>query len=77
MTGQVVRFTVRQVASVAEIDNGHNTFRVEGALDEAPPNLRPGMEGVAKVAVGRRSYAAVWTRSLVDWVRMGAWTWMP
>ena len=77
MTGQVVRFTVRQVASVAEIDNGHNTFRVEGALDGAPPNLRPGMEGVAKVAVGRRSYAAVWTRSLVDWVRMGAWTWMP
>ena len=77
MTGQAVRFTVKQVASVAEIDNGHNTFRVEGALDTALPNLRPGMEGVAKVSVGHRSYAGVWTRGLLDWARMEAWSWLP
>ena len=77
MTGQTVRFTVKQVASVAEIDNGHNTFRVEGALDDALPNLRPGMEGVAKVGVGHRSYAGVWSRGLVDWLRMEAWSWLP
>ena len=77
MTGQAVRFTVRQVASVAEVEGGHTMFRVEGALDTALPNLKPGMEGVAKVSVGRRSYAGVWTRGLVDWLRMQAWTWMP
>ena len=77
MTDETVPFTVRQVASVAESESGHNTFRVEGALDTAPANLRPGMEGVAKIAVGSRSYAAVWTRSLIDWVRMQAWSWSP
>ncbi len=77
MTGQAVQFTVKQVASVAEIEDAHNTFRVEGALDTAPPNLRPGMEGVAKVSIGRRSYAAVWSRGLRDWLRMEAWSWLP
>ncbi len=41
------------------------------------PALRPGMEGVGKVEVDRRSYAAVWTRGLVDWLRMLLWTWLP
>ena len=77
MTGQAVPFTVRGVASVAEVDGGHNSFRVEGALDTAPAGLRPGMEGVGKVEVDRRSIAAVWTRGLVDWLRMEAWSWLP
>jgi hypothetical protein len=50
---------------------------VEGALDQALPNLRPGMEGVAKVTVGQRSYAMVWSRGLLDWVRMQAWSLLP
>jgi hypothetical protein len=35
--------------------------------------MRPGMEGLAKVDVGKRSYAWIWTRTLVNWVRMQLW----
>lgn len=77
MTGGAVPFTVRRVTSVAEADGGHNTFRVEGAVDGAHATLRPGMDGVGKIVVGERSMAAVWTRSLVDWVRMTVWAWTP
>ena len=77
MTGDSVPFTVQRVTSVAEPDAGHNTFRVEGTLDGAPLNLRPGMEGIGKIDVTEHSFAWVWTRGLVDWVRMLAWTWTP
>ena len=77
LTGSLLPFTVRGVSAVAEIDAGRNTFRAEGTLDGAPAGLRPGMEGVGKVDLGRRSYASVWTRGLLDWVRMQLWTWLP
>lgn len=35
--------------------------------------LRPGMEGVAKIEVGRKPYAWLWTRDMVRWVRMKLW----
>jgi hypothetical protein len=35
------------------------------------------MEGVAKLSVEDRSLVWIWTRSLVDWVRMSLWTWLP
>ena len=77
MTGDSVNFTIQRVTSVAETDSGHNTFRVEGVLDGQTANLRPGMEGIGKIEVGRHSYAWVWTRSLVDWARMLIWSWTP
>ena len=77
MTGESVPFTVTHVTSVAETDAGRNTFRVEGMLDRAPPSLRPGMEGIGKIAIEDRSYAWVWTRGLMDWLRMMAWSWTP
>ena len=78
LSGGTLQFVVDHITSVAETDAGHNTFRVEGTLATAmQANLRPGMEGVAKVEVGQHSIAWVWTRSLVDWVRMLLWTWTP
>ncbi len=77
MTGAAVPFTVQRVTSVAEADAGHNTFRIEGALSGAPASLRPGMEGVGKITVGRASYAWIWTRGIADWFRMLLWSWTP
>jgi Barrel-sandwich domain of CusB or HlyD membrane-fusion len=77
MSGDSIPFTVRRVTSVAEPDAGHNTFRVEGELDSAPSNLRPGMEGIGKIDIAEHSYAWVWTRGLRDWARMLIWTWTP
>lgn len=72
-----VDFTVQRITSVAEIDGGRNTFRVEGTLEGVPGNLRPGMEGVGKIAITDRSFAWVWTRGLMDWLRMQIWAWTP
>ncbi len=77
VSGQRLRFTVRGVSAVAEVEGNRNSFRVEGVLDGTMPALRPGMEGVGKVTIDRRSFAAVWTRGLRDWVRMQLWTWLP
>ena len=35
--------------------------------------LRPGVEGVAKADAGRASYAWLWTRRAINWVRMELW----
>ena len=77
LTDLTVPFTVRRITSVAETDAGRNTFRVEGTLNATPPNLRPGMEGVGKIEIEDRSFAWVWTRSLLDWARMQLWYWTP
>ena len=34
-------------------------------------------EGVAKIDVGRRQLFWIWTRPLVDWLRLQLWSWWP
>ncbi|MBL8486358.1 MAG: HlyD family efflux transporter periplasmic adaptor subunit [Rhodocyclaceae bacterium] len=70
-------FTVAAVTPVTEAVEGGNVFRVEATLDAAPPRLRPGMEGVAKIEAGERRLAWIWTRRFVSWLRLFLWTWVP
>jgi hypothetical protein len=42
-------------------------------LSDWPPEMRSGMEGIAKVDVGPRRYIWIWTRPIVNWVRMRLW----
>jgi hypothetical protein len=44
---------------------------------EARELLRPGMEGVAKIDVDRRSLAGIWLRPVIGWMRLFAWEWLP
>ncbi len=53
------------------------TFRVEARLQVSVDVLRPGMRGVAKLAVGQRSRGWIWTHELVDWLRYRLWAWLP
>jgi RND family efflux transporter MFP subunit len=76
LTGEALAFEVRNV-SMAEAEDGKNTFRVEAQLDRSDLQLRPGMEGVGKISVGEQSYAWIWTHRLSDWLRMQAWIWLP
>jgi hypothetical protein len=71
--GEHVPFEVEHVNPVAEVIDRQNVFRVRVKLLEQRTWLRPGMKGVAKVDVGRRRYAALWTRGLVSWIRMRLW----
>jgi hypothetical protein len=67
---------VERITPVAEARDGRTVFRVEARVDGVE-GLRPGMEGVAKVDVGRRRLAWIWTRTLKDWLVLHLWAWWP
>ncbi|HYF20522.1 MAG TPA: HlyD family efflux transporter periplasmic adaptor subunit [Ramlibacter sp.] len=77
LTSRTLPFTVRTVTSVSTPRDGRNFFRVEATLEEVPPTLRPGMEGIGKVSAGEARLAWIWTRSFLDWARVAFWSWMP
>lgn len=71
-------FAVRTITPVASQYDGRNVFRVEAHIDgERPQRLRPGMEGIGKIVVGRRSLFWIWTHGFFDWLRLSVWNWMP
>jgi hypothetical protein len=55
---------------------GRNVFEVEAALDAQPDSQRPGLRGVARIAVGREPLLWAWTHRFVEWLRLGAWSWL-
>ncbi|MFT5390397.1 MAG: biotin carboxyl carrier protein [Gammaproteobacteria bacterium] len=67
--------TVR-VVPVSVTEDGSNYFRVEAALEETDPLLRPGMEGIAKLDVEERSLIWIWSHTLLDWLRLSLWSWI-
>ncbi|WP_145201566.1 HlyD family efflux transporter periplasmic adaptor subunit [Sphingobium sp. B2] len=78
LAGGTVPFVVTRISSVTGTQDGKNTFRVEAELDSgAPRTLRPGMEGIAKVTIDRRSNLWIWTRGLRNWLQLFFWKWIP
>jgi multidrug resistance efflux pump len=78
LAGGTVPFVVSKLTSVTSSDEGRNVFRVEAALDRSRATaLRPGMEGVAKIGVDRRSRLWIWTRGVRDWLSLFFWKWLP
>lgn len=72
--GELLDFVVVRVLPVAVAGDGRNFFEVEATLEAAGRTLRPGLRGVAKVAVGDRS--AVWIAShrVLEWLRLTFWS---
>jgi hypothetical protein len=70
-------FTVSTITAVASQRDGRNVFRVEARVDGSPTRLRPGMEGIGKVVVGKRSLLWIWTHGFFDWLRLALWRWLP
>jgi biotin carboxyl carrier protein len=68
---------VERITPIATAADGRNHFRVEARLEDAPGDLRPGMEGVGKIEAGRRRLLWIWTHGLVDWLRLWSWSWLP
>jgi multidrug efflux pump subunit AcrA (membrane-fusion protein) len=65
---------VTRILPIASADQGGNYFRVEAELQTIPEGLRPGMEGVAKITVGRDSLLWVWTHETVQRLRLWVWS---
>jgi multidrug resistance efflux pump len=77
MPGDPVPLIVTKIMPVNVAEEGRNSFRVEARLTEARSNLRPGMEGIAKIESGPASLMWIWTRSLIDWFRLMSWKHLP
>ena len=70
-------FTVTKVTPVSTARAGRNYFRVEAHLTHTSARLRPGMEGIGKIAIDRRLLLWIWTHQAVDWLRLQLWSWLP
>lgn len=68
---------IESVTPVAEVEDGHNRFKVEAQLLETPDWLRPGMSGVAKIAVADRPIGWIMTHDLIEWLRLSQWKLLP
>ena len=77
LPNETLSFKVDKITPIAEAQSGRNVFRVEGLLTDNPARLRPGMEGVGKIEIGRRSLAWIWLHPLIDWARIWSWHWLP
>jgi multidrug resistance efflux pump len=69
--------TVEKLTPVSTAREGRNYFRVEARLTHTPARLRPGMEGVGKIAIDRRLLLWIWTHQAIDWLRLQLWSWLP
>ena len=66
---------VDRITPVSIAGEGANYFQVEASLVETPEFLRPGMQGVSKIAVCERQLLWIWTHRMVDWLRLKLWAW--
>jgi len=72
-------FTARidRLTPVSTVEAGRNCFRAEAVMDHPSDLMRPGMEGVTKIEIGRRRLIWIWTRRMVDWLKLFIWKRLP
>ena len=72
-----IDITIDRLTPVSDTEKGRNYFRVEAVMDSHSDLMRPGMEGIAKIEIGREKLLWIWTRRLVDWLRLFIWNRLP
>ncbi len=72
-TQRRIPFTVEWISPVAEVEQQQNVFRVRVRLETSADWMSPGMKGAARIHIDRRRYAWIWSRRLVNWLRMKLW----
>ena len=71
---QSIQLQISRILPIATVEQGSNNFRVESEIVAAPQGLRPGMQGIAKIVIGRGSLLKVWTYPLLNRLRLWAWS---
>jgi len=75
MPGDPLPIDVEKVIPMAISGDGNSYFRVEATLTEGvSDDLRPGMEGVARLDMGDRKLIWIWTHKLIDKIRLWFWS---
>lgn len=67
---KTLEFTVEKIRPMAEVHDQSNVFIVEARIPNPEGWLRPGMEAAANIRAGEHNITYVWTRKLVNWVRL-------
>ena len=72
-----IEIKVKNITPIATTKDGRNFFEVESMLVNkvSDPNLRPGLKGVVKIHVGKRSLIWVWTHRITEWLLLTKWSW--
>jgi RND family efflux transporter MFP subunit len=71
-------FTVQRISPVAKAVEGRNVFDVEASVSaEVQRQLRPGLLGQGRIAVGEAGLGRQWLEPLASTVRGWWWRWWP
>jgi multidrug resistance efflux pump len=66
---------VQRITPISSVEDGKNHFAVQARLlGDQTQMLRPGMQGVGKIYIGRRKLAWIWSHEMLDWISLWAWT---
>ncbi len=77
LPNQTIGIKVERLTPVSTSGEGRNYFRVEAIMDSQSDLMRPGMEGVAKIAISEEKLLWIFSRRLVEWFRMFTWNRLP
>ncbi len=77
LTEKSYPLTVEKITIASKVESGANIFRVEASINNTTDKLRPGMQGVGKILVGRGPLIWNWTHDTVGMIRLWLWTWWP
>jgi hypothetical protein len=64
---------VRNVVPLSEISESKSIFKVYATLDQTSGQWHPGELGEARIEVGNRSVAWIWTHRFIDFLRLKLW----
>lgn len=65
-----------RITPMARPVEGRNVFEVETDIRADADRIRPGLEGIGKLEVGRAARGWVWFHGVADWLRLRLWSWM-
>jgi multidrug resistance efflux pump len=68
-------FYVKRILPLSTATEGSYLFTLEAELEQVDEQLRPGLQGVAKIDAGRRSLLWLVGHRLSDWLRLQLWRW--
>ncbi len=68
---------IDRLTPVSAVQKGRNCFRAEAVMDRPSDLMRPGMEGIVKIDIGKRKLIWIWTRRWVDGMRLFLWKHLP
>ena len=67
-------FSIIRITPTTLAEGGASYFIVEAELHDFDRKLQIGMEGIAKIEIGKRKIISIWTRALMDWIRIHLWS---